>query len=113
MIETIVIGYLNNRLSVPAYAERQENPETEYILVEKTGGGRRNLIENAMITIQSYAGSKFRAAQINQEVKAAMDQITALDNVSACKLNSDYDYTDTETKSYRYQAVYDITFFDE
>lgn len=76
----------------------------------KTGGGRRNLIENAIIVIQSYAGSKFRAAQINQEVKTAMNGITALDNVSACNLNSDYDYTDTETKSYRYQAVYDITF---
>lgn len=113
MIETIVIGYLNRHLTVPAYAERQEEPPTEYVLVEKTGGGRRNLIEKATVAIQSYAESKFRAAELNKEVKAAMKEITALDNVSGCYLNSDYDYTDTETKSYRYQAVYDITFFDE
>ena len=28
-------------------------------------------------------------------------------------LNSDYNFTDTETKEYRYQAVFDINYYQE
>lgn len=33
--------------------------------------------------------------------------------ISKCTLNSDYNYTDTARKKYRYQAVYDIVYFKE
>ena len=31
-----------------------------------------------------------------------------LDEIASVKLNSDYNFTDEETKQYRYQAVFDI-----
>ena len=31
-------------------------------------------------------------------------------NVFRCELNGDYNFTDTETKRYRYQAVFDLTY---
>ena len=49
--------------------------------------------------------------EINEEVKAAMDEIIVLPEISRSKLNSDYNFTDTEKKRYRYQAVYDITHY--
>ena len=34
-----------------------------------------------------------------------------LNSISKIKLNSDYNFTDTETKEYRYQAVFDINHY--
>ena len=51
------------------------------------------------------------AAELNERVKAAMDELADIDDVSACRLNSDYNFTDTTTKHYRYQAVFDLVFY--
>ena len=51
------------------------------------------------------------AAELNEQVKAAMEDLADLDEVSACRLNSDYNFTDTTTKHYRYQAVFDLVFY--
>jgi len=45
---------------------------------------------------------------LNEAVKAAVEMLVELDDVSSVSLNSDYIYTDTESKKYRYQAVFDI-----
>lgn len=112
MIEKTIIDYLTAAgLSVgtEVYAEKPVDPPAEYVLVEKTGSSRSDLIDRAMIAVQSISkGSLLRAAQINEEVKAAMYDIVQLDEVFACSLNSDYNFTDTRTKEYRYQAVFNI-----
>ena len=36
-----------------------------------------------------------------------------VENIFACRLNSDYDFTDTSTKQHRYKAVFDITYARE
>ena len=110
MIEKIVLDYLNDALNVPVYMEMPENKPDRFVLIEKTGSSRENHIDFATITIQSYAGSLYYAAALNEDVKQAMDDIIALDTVSSAELNSDYNFTDTETKKYRYQAVYDLVY---
>ena len=42
-----------------------------------------------------------------------MRDTVILDDVISCKLNSDYNYTDEETKRYRYQAVFDIRYYEK
>ena len=110
MIEKIVLDYLNDALNVPVYMEMPENKPDRFVLIEKTGSSRENHIDFATITIQSYAESLYYAATLNEDVKQAMDDIIALDTVSSAELNSDYNFTDTETKKYRYQAVYDLVY---
>lgn len=114
MIEKIILDYLNEALDPPVWMEVPKGrtvPE-EYVLLEKTGSGRRDHLNSATFAIQSYAGSMYTAAQLNEAVKAAMDSLPLhLDAVSRSSLNSDYNYTDTEKKQYRYQAVYDITHY--
>lgn len=110
MIETTVIKHLSNALRVPVYAERPEKPEESYVIVEKTGSSRTNYVDHAMIAIQSYAATMLGAAELNEEVKAAMDDLISIDKVSESRLNSDSNFTDISTKQYRYQAVYDITY---
>lgn len=112
MIETTIIKYLSDTLTVPVYAERPEKPDKSYVVIEKTGSSRTNFVNRATVALQSYAATMLEAAKLNEDVKAAMDALIAIDKVSDSRLNSDYNFTDTETKEYRYQAVYDITYLN-
>lgn len=113
MIEKTVINYLNTA-DVPAFGERPEKePAKPYLLVEKTGSSLENHIASATIAVQSWAQTLAEAADLNEEVKAAMESITDLDAVSACRLETDYNYTSTALKAYRYQAVFTITYYEE
>ena len=69
------------------------------------------MIRNATIAIQSFSISKIGAAELNEKIIASMLDITELDDICRCELNSDYDFTDTQRKKYRYQAVFDITYY--
>lgn len=111
MIEIVIKEYLESVLSVPVYLVIPVDPPATYVSIEKTGGGGKPYLRTAMFTIQSWADSKYDAAALNEEVKTAMDNAVVLSEVSASELNSDYDYTDTTTKKYRYQAVYDLTHY--
>ena len=110
MIETVLLRYLERETGLPASMEVPESPPEEFITVEKTGGGERDHIKTAMFAIRSYGGSLFRAAEINETVKAAMLSMPERTGIFRAELNGDYNYTDTKTKRYRYQAVYDITY---
>jgi hypothetical protein len=49
--------------------------------------------------------------QLNEAVKVAMADLITLDSVSGVSLNSDYNFTDSTTKEYRYQAVFLVTHY--
>jgi hypothetical protein len=111
MIEIIILDYLKGVLDVPVYTEKQNEMPSKYVFFEKTNGTQENFISFATIAIQSYAPSLYEAALLNEEVKRVMNDIITLDSISKSKLNSDYSYTDTAKKQYRYQAVYDLVFY--
>lgn len=111
MIEETILARLKASLSgISVFADMPTEMPDEFVYVEKTGSGRLNLLDSAMIILQSYAQTLYRAAQINELVKACMDALPQTDLVFSSRLNSDHNYTDTAVKRYRYQAVYDITF---
>ena len=110
MIESKVIKYLSEKLAVPVFAEIQEKEYPSFCIIEKTGSSKTDYIESATITVQSYSTSLFNASLLNEDVKNAMDKFTEVENISEVSLNSDYNYTDTNPKKYRYQAVFNITF---
>ena len=112
MIETIIQDHLIDA-GFTAYMEIPEGGGTPpYIVIERTGGGEANHIRSATVAIQSYGGSLYASAALNEQVKAAMEAIRELPEIAACDLNSDYNYTDTTKKQYRYQAVYDLVYYD-
>lgn len=112
VIEKLIFDYLTTELSpVPVYTEQPKNKPNTYVVIEKTGSGRENHINTATLALQSYAPTMFGAAYLNESVKDAMDNAITLPEVAASRLNSDYNYTDTTTKQYRYQAVYDLTHY--
>lgn len=108
MIEITILNYLNEQLDVSAYLEMPVNPPKRFVLIEKTGSGRKNKTESSTFAMQSYAESLFRAAELNDALKRVVENMVLLDDIVSVRLNSDYNFTDTETKKYRYQSVYDI-----
>ena len=112
MIEITIRNYLlglNLSVGQNIFLETPEKPPEEYILVEKTGSGKTNHINQAMIAIKSISKKRlYRAMFINEEVKSAMENIIYAEDIFRCELNSDYNFTNTTTKEYRYQAVFNL-----
>ena len=111
MIEVIVLNYLKNNLSVPAYVEKPTNKPKRYVVLDKIGSSKENHLLSSAIAFQSYAESKYEAARLNEEVKEVVENMIELDGIAGVTLNSDYNFTDTTTKEYRYQAVFDINHY--
>jgi hypothetical protein len=113
MIETIVLAHLKTALDTDnVFMEvPRDNLPTRFVVVEKTGGDRENHINEATFAVQSYAESLYEAAILNELTKAAMDSLVEEEEVSRSDYQTDYNFTDTSTKRYRYQAVYDITHY--
>ena len=115
MIEKTIIEYLisanidgvgdNVFVAVPV------NPPAEYIVIERTGGSITNQIDGATVAIQSISkNSMLRAIEINEAVKSEMFLLPYSAHAFSVRLNSDYNFTNTETKEYRYQAVFEIRY---
>ena len=111
MIEEKVINWLSDLLDVPVSAEEPEQKPEQYVVVTKTGSGGDERVRTATLAVQSYAPTLYQAAVLNGMVISAMERIIERDDVARCRRNSDYNYTDTKKKKYRYQAVFDITYY--
>lgn len=111
MIEKTLLDYLKNEIEAAVYIDVPANPPVKRVVIEKTGGGMEEHIRHSVITIQSYAPRRFDAAVLNDEVVCAMLEAVELPEISSVELNADYDYTNTATKEYRYQAVFDVVHY--
>ena len=106
IIEKLYLNYLESVLEgIPVRMEEPEEPEASYVVLQKTGSSRENQLRTATFAVQSYGQTLYEAATLNDRVVEATLSMTTADGVFAAELNSDYEYTDTETKQYRYQAV--------
>ncbi len=111
MIEMTILDYLNRNLSnnVKAYMELPEGEDpVTCVVIEKTGSAEYNRLKSAVFAIKSYGESLYEAALLNEEVKTIMEEAVTLNDISKCRLNTDYVYNDTARKRYRYQAVFEI-----
>lgn len=111
MIEKKVYDFLSDQLDVPVYMEEPSNKPESYVIIEKTGTSTENFIKRATMAVQSYASSLFLAAELNSRVIQTMNQIVELNEICRVDLNSDYNFTDSTTKRYRYQAIFDLVHY--
>lgn len=110
MIVKTLLDFLGSELDVGVYME-QPSELTNYVLLDQTGSSRTNHITATTIAVQSYGPSLYEAMVLNEAVKEAMDKFVELDEVTRVELDTDYNFTDTTTKQYRFQAVYLITHY--
>lgn len=114
MIETVILDYLNSvdDLDAPVYMEVPKDPPTSFFLLDKTGSSLTNHIYRSTFVVQSYAPSLYEAAEANEIIKDIMLYgLLEEPQIASVTLNSDYDFSDTQTKRYRYQAVFDIVHY--
>lgn len=111
MIELVIKKFLDENLKVPSFFEHTKNMPESFVIIEKTGSGGSDYVHSATFAFQSYAPSLQKAAELNETVKKTVEQLVTVNEVSGVHHNSDYNFTDTETKKYRYQTVYDINYF--
>ena len=93
-----------------------QSPETgdRFVLIDQTGSQRRNHLNTVTVAIQSYGPTLADALSINASVEQVMmNRLLADDLIAAVKFNTDYNFTNPETKEYRWQAVYDITYYHQ
>ena len=114
MIEKTILDILEYSLpDVPIYMERpEEKPQGMYIIIDKTGSDLVNHLNRATIAVQSYAPALYESAQLNEAVKAILLESVSEDSISGVRLQTDYNFTDTSTKQYRYQAVFDFYYME-
>lgn len=106
-----MIEYLTGALPVPVSGDVPSPLPPRFVTVEQTGGRRPEKIGSATLAVQCWAQSRDAAGQLCEDVIAAMEAITAADEISRCELDTAYNYTDTERRKPRYQAVFDITHY--
>lgn len=110
MIEKIVLDYLSAALDVPVYTELPEtDTPNSFVVIEKVGGSITDYIRFATIAIQSYSLiSLYSAAELNETVHGVMDVMADNTDVSKSQMTADTNFTNTSTKRYRYQCLYNI-----
>ena len=112
-IEKITIDHLNSRLTVPAAAEKPKGPPPRYVLIEKTGSRDDHGLLTATLAVQSIAPTLYEAITLNEETKTAMKSLTEHPGVFRCHCETDYNFTNTQTKERRYQAVFEVVYKED
>ena len=110
IIEVYLIEYLSKELGVNVYGQEEDAEDGSYVVIEKLGSYVENFTRHATIALKSYGTTLLESAELNERAKNAMDDVIKKPEISCSKLNSDYNFTDTTTKKYRYQAVYDLVY---
>lgn len=110
MIAKTLLDYLDATLDVPVVMEAPEQT-AGYVLIDQTGSSRTNHIITTTFAIQSYGATLYQAMLLNDEIKDAMVGFAELNEVTSVVLETDYNFTNTATKQYRWQAVYLITHY--
>lgn len=115
MIETKLRKYLKDNTDISVYLEVPENPPDKMIILDKTSGSGKPYMRTAQFAIQSYADTLNDAAELATDVNRLMEILAERDpDISKCELNAGpYPFNDPETKKHRYQAVYDLIYFDD
>lgn len=114
MIEVILLNFLKSNLDVPVFALMPDlTKNSKFVLIEKTFENNTNQLKECNIAIQSYADSLYNAILLDEHVQKSMELFDTTDNIASVHLTNDYNFTDTTTKKYRYQAIYKIKYYKE
>ena len=111
MIEEVILNYLREN-AFSCYMSMPEKPSGNFCILEKTGDSPDEGIYTATLAVQSYGHNACDHDGTLGFVVQAMLAADALPEISACELNTEHNFPDTTRKLPRYQAVFDITYYD-
>ena len=109
-IEESLVAYLSTKLPVHVSGDVPSPRPSRFVTVEQTGSSTANHVYSPTVAVQSWAGSRTEASELNELVKKVMAEAVYAPEISRCKLDTDYNFPDLETLHPRYQAIFEITF---
>lgn len=110
-IEIEIRNYLAGQLDdIPVNVQKPDGPPDLYVLIEKVGSFRNHGLWTDSFAVQSCGKNILEVMNLNQEIKTVLPGIVELDDFFRCECETDYNFTNTETKEYRYQAVFEIVY---
>jgi len=109
MIEKDLLSVLTD---YKCFTERPPKAPKQWVLLERIGQSceEHGILYRSRFAVQSYADSLLNAAELDEQVKNTLLSAEH-HNISSIKINSSSNFTDPETKEYRYQSVYDIVHY--
>ena len=113
MIELAIKEHMERLLDAPVFFEFPQDQTQRFVVLKIENNPRENLLDSAMLVADSYGGSQLEAAGLNTIVKMVLDSLIELPRISASHRGGDYPAFDTQNKRYRYQAVQNITYYEE
>ena len=118
MIEAYLFDYLNDSLlEENTYTEEPDELVQDFYTIETTGSSDGNGLDIATFAIRSISrlpgGSLYKAANMNLFLKSELNALALEPEIAYVDIRSDYNDTDTRTKSYAYQAVVDIGYYPD
>lgn len=112
MIDAILIQHLSDALRpVPVSAQVPAKKPKRFVTVERIRMSLANHVYTTTFAVQSNAATLVDAAALDEDVRQAMLGAVQLDGITAVRLNSSYNFTDSESEQMRYQSVYDVTHY--
>lgn len=110
-IEQYTIQYLAESLEIGVSGAVPDGMRGEFVTVEKTGSHVENHVRRATLAVQSWSDSLEGAMLLNSRVVATMKAMSERPEISRSALEADYNWTDTSTKKWRYQATFTVVYF--
>ena len=110
MIEVTLYDFLKTKITdIPIYFEVPKVMPEQFYVLEKTGSNLDEHLWHSTFAVKSYSSSLYGAASLSEDVRdTILEEFVLEDSVAKVSLNSEYNFTDTSEKKYRYQAVFDI-----
>lgn len=115
MIEVTLISYLQRILNMnEVYTEVPATMPKTFIVIDRTAHGKTETgLETAVIAFQSYGTTQYTAASLSAAVvDAVLSMPESETNIFQAELNSEYPWPDQANKRYRYQAIFEFTYFE-
>lgn len=112
-IEAIAIQFLNSKLPTgwTAYGDKPKTPPTKYVLIERSGGGRSDMVlDRAEVQINVYSkNSRLEASNMANGIADYIHEIAEnYEDVTRSRVNSLIQNDDTTTQTWRYILYVDM-----
>lgn len=110
LIETTIRNYLIEKIpNVPIEVEVPDN-ESEFVVFRIIDRGKKDLIEAVTVEFFSYGESKLEAAELDEQVRTAMEEIVELPSIFSSRIGGGSDDYDEDLKKDRYRAYFNLTY---
>ena len=113
-IEIFLNEYFNEKLDVPVYLEKPNGLAQPFVVIDVTGVREMSPgVYFATAALQSYSHSKYEAEELNRAVMDAAEHLRDCMEIGGASLDTYTPFNDLVRKIYRYQAVFNIVFYDQ